>query len=101
MAFFLQLLATFVLLNLVSKVPIVSAQPTSVLFDNCPPTSATEGDPNKRLNITTVHAQIAHGNASDLPTLKMTLFGETGAVLQGYSNTTGYLGTSIPVLKAH
>lgn len=98
---FVQLLATFVLFHLVSKVSIVSAQPTSVLFDNCPPTSATEGDPNKRLNITTIHAQIAQGNPSGHPTLKVTLFGETGAVLAGYSNTTGYLGTSIRVFKAH
>jgi len=101
MALFLHLLATFVLFHLASQVSIASAQPTTVLFDNCPPTSATEGNPNKRLNITTVYAQIAQGNASSDHILRMTLFGETGAVLENYSNTTGYLGTSIPVFRAH
>ena len=93
MPLFVQLLAVYILFHLASIVSIVTAQPTTVLFDNCPPTSATEGNPNKRLNITTVYAQIAHWNASSDPTLKMTLLGETGDVLEGYSNTTGYLGT--------
>jgi hypothetical protein len=99
MHLFMQLLATFVLFYLASQVSIVTAQPTTVLFDNCPPTSATEGNPGKRLNITTIYAQIAHWNASSDPTLKMTLLGETGDGLEGYSNTTGYLGTSIPASR--
>jgi hypothetical protein len=100
MPLLLQLLAVYILFQLVSNISTASAQPTTVPFDNCPATSATEEDPIKRLNITTIHAQIAQGNATGKPTLKLMLLGETGKALEGYSNTTGYLGTSVPVFEA-
>ncbi|KAG8755453.1 hypothetical protein FRC14_004035 [Serendipita sp. 396] len=69
------------------------AQPVSVPFSFCAPSTVTEPNPLKRVNVTGVYGQLYHPNGPDTTSLKLTAFGEIGEVLEGYSNQTGYLAT--------
>lgn len=75
-------------------IPACISEPVSLPFLTCAPSTVTEPDPLKRINVTAVYGQIYHANDPTTRQLKLTAFGEIGDTLDGYSNTTGYLGES-------
>jgi hypothetical protein len=76
------------------------SEPVSLPFSICAPSTVTESNPLKRINVTAVYGQIYHANASSTQ-LKITAFGDIGDTLVGFSNTTDYLGESLlyPVVR--
>jgi hypothetical protein len=79
---------------LLCLIPACKSEPISLPFSTCAPSTVTEPNPLKRINVTAVYGQIYHANDPSTRQLKLTAFGEIGDTLDGYSNTTGYLGES-------
>jgi hypothetical protein len=75
-------------------IPACLSEPVSLPFLTCAPSTVTEPNPLKRINVTSVYGQIYHPNDPNTRELKLTAFGDVGNTLEGYSNTTGYLGES-------
>jgi hypothetical protein len=88
---FLSLFSLIFIINI--GVSIVNAGPVPLPFSFCAPSTVTEPNPSKRVNVTDVYGEIVLSN-DDPPTtsLKITALAEIGDTLEGYSNQTGYLG---------
>ncbi|KAG8823429.1 hypothetical protein FRC17_009336 [Serendipita sp. 399] len=81
------------LLSVLALLTLSSAQPVAVPYSYCAPSTVTEPNPLKRVNVTGVYGQLYHPNDPSTRALKLAAFGEIGDILEGYSNQTGYLAT--------
>jgi hypothetical protein len=88
---FLSLFSLIFVVNV--GISMVNAEAVSLPFSSCAPSTVTEPNPSKRVNVTNVYGQIFLSK-EDPPTrsLKLTALAEIGDTLEGYSNQTGYLG---------
>lgn len=82
-------------------IPLSSSKPVPLPFSTCAPSTVTESNPLKRVNVTSVYGQVYHADDPQTRQLKITAFGEIGDTLDGYSNTTGYLGRSLLPIRFH
>lgn len=74
----------------------VHAGAVSLPFTSCAPSTVTEPNALKRVNVTSVYGQIYLDDANPPSrSLKLTTIAQIGDTLDGYSNQTGYLGESI------
>lgn len=69
------------------------AQPVSLPFSFCAPSTFHEPNPLKRVNVTAVYGQLYHPDDPTTRALKLTAIGEIGDTLEGYLNSTGFLAT--------
>ena len=94
---------SFLLLGFLLLVASAAAQPVSLPFSFCAPSSLNEPDPLKHVNVTAIWGQLYHPDDRATRALKLTAVGEIGGTLEGYSNTTGLLGErrSLVVVRLH